>query len=277
MNPVRILKSDLCMMIWGALLVLSMSGQAQQAPVYALPLQVLESGHIAVQVRVNGKGPFRLILDTGSPITFLGVRAAQQSGLIDARTAAQPALMGLRGMASAHTVQTGGARVTDLDLLILDHPIVSLLSQVEGPLDGILGFTFFSRFRTTLDYAGAKVTFSPVAYRPMDILTGMMGSLMGGDRPRHVAAPSALWGVTLAEESSKGAGIAITHVFPSGPAATAGLHTGDRLLTLDGRWTDTLADCCEAATFVPAGQPTQVTVRRDGKELTFTVVPEKGL
>ena len=46
-------------------------------------------------------------------------------------------------------------------------------------------------------------------------------------------------------------------VLPESPAALAGIKTGDRLLTLDGRWTDTVADCYIAAGHVHLRHPWQ--------------------
>jgi hypothetical protein len=34
----------------------------------------LISGHLAVQVKVNGKGPYRLVFDTGAPMVLLSTR-----------------------------------------------------------------------------------------------------------------------------------------------------------------------------------------------------------
>ena len=60
------------------------------------------------------------------------------------------------------------------------------------------------------------------------------------------------------------------------PAAAGGLKAGDRLLTLDGRWTDSLSDAFIAASFVKPGSPAVLTVKRDGKEVKLTVKPAKG-
>ena len=42
-----------------------------------VPFELLKSGHMAVQVNVNGKGPYRLIFDTGAPITLLNNKIAK--------------------------------------------------------------------------------------------------------------------------------------------------------------------------------------------------------
>ncbi len=52
---------------------------------------------------------------------------------------------------------------------------------------------------------------------------------------------------------------------------------GDRLLTLDSRWTDSVADTFLAATTVKPGKVVTLVVSRDGKEVKLTVTPGKGL
>ncbi len=61
------------------------------------------------------------------------------------------------------------------------------------------------------------------------------------------------------------------------PAEAAGLKAGDRLLTIDGRWTDTLVDLYTAAGYVKPGATAPVVVQRDGKEMTLKVKPASGL
>src|SRR3954462_10396498 len=47
----------------------------------------LMSGHLAVQAKVNGKGPYRLIFDTGAPVILLSARVGKEAGLTGERPA----------------------------------------------------------------------------------------------------------------------------------------------------------------------------------------------
>src|SRR5579862_2274651 len=47
-----------------------------------VPFEMLKSGHITVMVKVNGKGPYRLIFDTGAPLTLINGKLAKESGVL---------------------------------------------------------------------------------------------------------------------------------------------------------------------------------------------------
>jgi S1-C subfamily serine protease len=72
-------------------------------------------------------------------------------------------------------------------------------------------------------------------------------------------------------------GVTVREVLPHSAAAKAGLKPGDRLLILDDRWTDTLADCYAAAGYVKPGTEAKVTLRRGDREIELTVRPDNGL
>ena len=238
-------------------------------------LEVLPSGHLAISATINGKGPLRLILDTGSPLTFLSNPAAQRTGLITGDTA-KPTLFGMRGQVTAKTLETGGTQIRDFSLLVLDHPVIEALSEIEGPIDGILGFTFFARYKTVIDYAAKTVTFTPGSYQPEDVMTGLIGRVLKGQGSNRVISPAALWGMEVARPDAL-PGVVVTKVYAQSAAAQAGMRAGDRILLLDGRWTDTTEDCFEAVSQIPAGQNTLLQVKRGDKTLMIHVQPHAGL
>jgi S1-C subfamily serine protease len=95
---------------------------------------------------------------------------------------------------------------------------------------------------------------------------------------RRVIAPAGQWGFRVGKEKAdEAAGVIVEDVLAQSPAAQAGLRKGDRLLTLDGRWTDTVLDCYTAASHVQPGATTHITVMRDGKEMDLTVRVQAGL
>jgi hypothetical protein len=247
-----------------------------------VPFELLKSGHMTVQVKVNGKGPYRLIFDTGAPITLLNNKVAKEAGLL--KDAQRPlfSFFGNMGEVKVKELQVGDQKATGVSAIIMDHPTVEAIGRAFGPIDGIVGFPFFARFRTTLDYQAKTLTFVPNGFKPPDVMKAMMAALMTGvagadDRPR-VLSPAAQWGMLVKKDADdESEGVTVTAVLPGGAAAVGGLKAGDRLLTLDGRWTDSLADVYAAAGSAEAGKTVAVVVKRDGKEVTLKVKPAPGL
>lgn len=246
-----------------------------------VPFELLASNHMVVQARVNGKGPYHLIFDLGAPVTLLGPRAALASGLMK-KGETRSLLFGSKGEERLKTLKIGDLTATDLPVVVMDHPTLRALGGLLGrPLDGIVGFTFFARYKTTIDYAARQMTFEPVDFDLPDLLKDLPARLAGPKvARRRVLAPQALFGLTVAEpaadEVGDGDGVTIGAVAPGSPAEAAGLKPGDLLTTLDGRWTTSSVDVYFASSTIPAGRPVEAVVRRDGKLLTLTVTPAEG-
>jgi hypothetical protein len=243
-----------------------------------VPFELLKSGHMAVQVKVNGKGPYLLIFDTGAPMSLLTSRLAREAKLLSGQNSSFMPGFGTIGEAKIKTLQVGDQKVEDVGAIVMDHPTVEALAKVLGKkLDGIVGFPFFARFKLTLDYEKKTMTLVPSGYTPPDVMTAMTTMMIQG-APSKALAPAAQWGVMASKLPGDAAdGIDVKSVVPGSAADKAGLKGGDRLLTLDGRWTDSLADLYEAAGHVKPGTTVIVRVRRGGKETDLKVTPTKGL
>jgi hypothetical protein len=247
-----------------------------------VPMELLLTKHIAIQIKVNGKGPYRVIFDTGSPVTLLSNKIAKEAELISKEDANRPTLFGARGIGKAKTVQICDIVIEDMPVMVMDHPALKAASRVLGPLDGIVGFPFFSRYRATFDYEAQQMTFETVEYRGAGSdLTEMLMALMMERNPkptRKVQSPGAVWGFQVSKDKSDTEpGIDVETVLASSAAAEAGLKPGDRLLELDGTWTESVEDCFRAAEGVSAGQAVQMKIRRGGKEMALTITPRHGL
>src|ERR1700761_6727377 len=94
------------------LLPLAGSAQAPKPKTVTVPLEVLKTKHLAIQVNINGKGPYRLIFDTGAPIVLLSNSVAKESGVLP-KDAKAPAftLFGAMGQFQANSIAVGDAKV----------------------------------------------------------------------------------------------------------------------------------------------------------------------
>ena len=245
-----------------------------------VPFSMLPSNHMVVQATINGKGPYRLIFDLGAPITLLSNQVSEASGVVKA-DAPRSFLFSMRGEAEVAKLQVGDLTTTKLPVIVLDHPALKILGEALGrPVDGIIGFTFFARYRTTIDYQANQMTFEPIDFPIRDLLRELPERLAGPKTiRRRVLAPGAFWGLRLATTTGNinAAGVPIVAVLPDSPAALAGLQPGDVLTTLNNRWTTSVADVYAAVADVRPGRDVSVVILRDGKEQTLTVKPVDGI
>ncbi len=238
---------------------------------------------MAVQIKVNGKGPYRVIFDTGAPVTLLSTKIGKEAGLMGKDGKGMGvSLFGPMAMGKIETLEVGQLKATGVPTIVMNHPTVEAMASIFGPIEGIVGFPFFARYAMTLDYQKQQMTFVPNGYEPPDVLQSLMASLMGRpgrQKPEsEVLSPAAQWGMTVRkDEKDEEPGVRVAKVAAGTAAHEAGLKPGDRLLTLDGRWTDSVADCYAAAALIRPGQAVKVVVHRDNKDVVLTIKPRPGL
>ena len=255
----------------------------EEPKTFRVPMTMLPSRHFLVKVMIDGKGPFQLILDTGAPLTIMNTKTAKAAGLIK-----KDASSGFSIFGGVNQIQIGKLEIGDVitdktPAVVMDHPTVQAISDAfvkdHGTIDGIVGFPFFARYAMTVDYQKKELLFTPNGYKPGDYLQDMMKSLMSAterNEPRTLLA-GGLWGFNIDKDKGDDeAGVTVKKVFAEGAASSGGLEVGDRILTIDGRWTDTIADTFLATSLVKPGKPVTVVVRRGKDEKKLTVTPTKG-
>ncbi len=221
----------------------SVRADDKDAQPVTVPFELLKTRHMVVQVKINGQGPFRMIFDTGAPVTLLNNKTALVTGVI------QKAGEGL-------AVLLSGKSLPKL----------------------IVGLSFFGRYRMTIDYEKKQMTFVATGYQPADMMSRLMTMLTSGKQERKILTPAGQWGFSVEKKKDDTeAGVNVKAVLDGGAAALAKLQAGDRLLTLDGRWTDSVDDVYRAAGHVRPGTTARLLVRRDGKEMELTVNVKSGL
>src|SRR5438105_4789111 len=76
-----ILSSLLLALLAGPVFADEQKGEAKK-----VKFDMLKTQHIVVEAKVNGKGPFRLIFDTGAPMMLIDNELAKASGVINDKT-----------------------------------------------------------------------------------------------------------------------------------------------------------------------------------------------
>jgi hypothetical protein len=254
-----------------------------KAQAVTVPFELLKTGHMAVQVKINDKGPYRLIFDTGAPITLLNTKIGKEAGIIKkGRTKPLFPIFAAGGPTKIDKVEIGELKAEKVAAIVMDHPTVDAISRKLGPVDGIVGMPFWGRYKMTIDYQKKEMTFTPNGHEPPDALEAMMATvmaLMTRDKPpTRILSASGQWGMVVDKsEDDEDAGVSVKLVVAGSAAAKAGLRSGDRLLTLDGRWTDSVTDCYTAAAAVKAGTAVNMKIVRDGKERVLSITLTPGL
>ncbi|MHA2242344.1 MAG: aspartyl protease family protein [Candidatus Thorarchaeota archaeon] len=117
---------------------------------------------LGVPVQINDKGPFDLVLDTGSPIIALMPRLAKEMDLELGDS--EVMVKGLGGTTGANfvtleNVAVGNDRQQNASALVVDLTAVSRRGSLMQY--GILGATFLKHYEVIIDYPRKKLGFIP--------------------------------------------------------------------------------------------------------------------
>ena len=122
-----------------------------------VPILVDARGGIGVEVRVNGAGPYRFILDTGASRSIVSDGLARQlaAPIVAKSEVVTSAGSEIHLVARLATLAIATTRVANLLAPVLPEARLALL----GPgIRGIVGQDFLSAFNYTLDYRRALLT-----------------------------------------------------------------------------------------------------------------------
>jgi Aspartyl protease len=128
---------------------------------FTLPFDLVDN-RVFIEARLNGHGPFRLLLDTGAGAVTISADVAQQLGL-HVTDAGEGQGVGEKIMRASQAqiaqVQIGAWALVDLDSHVMD---LSDGPQVFGarPFDGVIGLPVFERMVVKHDYVNRVLTFT---------------------------------------------------------------------------------------------------------------------
>ena len=64
-----------------ALAPLAVAADPKPMAKHEIPYRLTDTKHVLVRAKINGKGPFNLILDTGAPAVFVTKAVAKKAGV----------------------------------------------------------------------------------------------------------------------------------------------------------------------------------------------------
>lgn len=257
---------------------------------YRVPYRLTDTNHFLVRVRIDGKGPFNFLVDTGAPAVFVGTEAARKAGIkADDDVFFTPiGRLDFEGGASLVGMK---ARVEDPFQMVG----MNALGLPGASIDGILGFTALARFKIELDPTRDRMTWTRLDYEPQDPFVPR-GATRGGASPEMQAMntlgpiakfAAAIVGKQPADELKPRGFVGVelragadapevAAVVADSPAQAAGIRAGDRLARVRGRAVRTPAEARAALLEVAPGDEVALTLVRGGADLPITVTAGEG-
>jgi|HubBroStandDraft_1064217.scaffolds.fasta_scaffold05920_5 hypothetical protein len=150
---------------------------------FTLPFDLVDN-RVFIEARLNGRGPFHLLLDTGAGGVTVSADVAQQLGL-RVGDAGEGQGVGEKivraGEAQIAQLQIGELALADVDSHVMD---LSDATQVFGtkPFDGMIGLPVFERMVVKHDYVNRVLTFTS----PDKFDYAGAGVIVHFDRPHQI-------------------------------------------------------------------------------------------
>jgi hypothetical protein len=251
---------------------------------FQVPYQLTKPKHILVRAKINGKGPYNFIVDTGAPALFVAVPVANKLGI-----------KADKGWGTFDRFEIeGGVVLTKIKGRVETPP------QVEGmnglglagvELHGMIGYSILAHYRMEIDFTRDKMVWTPLDYKPkgpmslgakgrdaggIDLLGSIVRSL-GALLGTKAAPPVRLRGFLGIELKDGEDNPVVLSVLAGGPASKAGLKAGDRITHVQGR---SVLDTDDVQRFVrrlAPGDDLKLSIQRGKEKQDITVKIGEGL
>lgn len=260
---------------------------------YDIPYRLTDTKHVLVRAKVNGKGPFNFILDTGAPTIVITKPVAKKAGVEygakkekDKEDKGGPATFASFDLEGG--LGLGKTPGVVADVVQLEGMNSMGLAGVE--LHGVIGYTALARFRVAYDFTADTLVFEELKgfdppkperinveagddLQAMGPLVKMLAAL-SGIKPNFEVAPRGFVGI---EFDDAGGAVVVKKVLPGSPAEKAGFKAGDTIEGVKAVTVESGKDLAKALAKAGVGTTLRFTVKRDGKSEELSVELGKGL
>lgn len=268
------------------------SREARVGEAFRVPYRLTDTNHFLVRVRVNGKGPFNFLVDSGAPALYVATETAAKVGL-------KPPAKGFWTPLDSLEIE-GGARLGGVKARVEDpFQLVGMnaLGLPGASIDGILGFTILAKFKLEIDPSKDRMTWTRLDFNPADppvprdddgpppVEMQLMNALgpvakglafLMGKQPEEVRLNRGFLGLTWAEREP--GTVRVVRVLTGSPAEAAGVKPGDLLRKIGGEAVDGLKKARALTAGVRPGDVVAVVVERaEGEESTLKLTAAEGL
>lgn len=248
-----------------------------------VPFRLTDTHHTLVRVKINGKGPFNFIVDTGCPVFLVSEPVGKKIGLKTEK-----------GWAILDSLEMeGGLELTKVKARV-ETPF-----QIEGmngmglagvELHGLMGYTVLAKYQMDFDYTKKQMLWTPLKAEPlepqplkgakgstagMDMMVGLVRILtfLSGIGPPPPPQPRGFFGFEL-EQADKM--VRVTRVLADSPAVEAGLKKGDRIINVESKEIAAVSEVLQHASKIRVGQTLTLTIERDKKQQELKITAGEG-
>jgi hypothetical protein len=123
-------------------------------PRFVAPTRRDRIGRIWAPVYINGRGPFRLVLDTGASHSGVTAMVALALG-IPTDQSPPVTLRGVTGSATVPTIRVDTLSVGDV---AVDSPLLPIVPDAMGGAEGVLGYEGLANKRISIDFRHDQIT-----------------------------------------------------------------------------------------------------------------------
>src|SRR5262249_18568111 len=135
---------------------------------FQVPYRLTDTQHVLVRAKINGKGPFNFIVDTGAPALFVATAVGKQIGVAPDKT----------GWATFDRFEIEGGVVIPKAQGRIETPFqlegMNGLGLAGARLHGIIGYTLLARYRLEFDFPRDKMAGTSLDFNP-PLPVGMSG------------------------------------------------------------------------------------------------------
>ncbi len=262
---------------------------------YRIPYILSDTQHLVVRAKVNSKGPFHFVIDSGAPDMFLSTEAAKACGVTPDKF----------GQGKVKNLEIEGGLTLAAVGCVVNSPFqlttMNRIGVAGTKLDGVLGYRILSKFKIDIDLNKRYLTWTKSAYKPgpparlsellggraapsekdvndMASLASFAASLVG-DKPISKKVIRGYIGIQVKEANHL---IVITSTTPKSPAAMSGINRGDIISGIrvgDGDREDvaTYADVLKRMENVQNGDNVLFYLQRGNQPKKIWVTASKGI
>ncbi|MCI0703800.1 MAG: PDZ domain-containing protein [Planctomycetia bacterium] len=255
---------------------------------YEIPYRLTDTKHIMVRVKINGKGPFNMVVDTGAPAIFIPKTVAKKANVKAKEKEKEKGLVDFDSFEIEGGLKVEKAKGRVEDLVQLDGMNGLGLAGVE--LHGVIGYNVLARYRIEYDLTADKLVFEPLPkfdppplvplggkggtdIQSMGPMVKMLAAMLG-IKPNFETVPRGFTGLEFKEADGK---VTIQSVLPGSPAEKAGLKAGDVITSVKTVSIDSGKDLTRALAKAGVGTKWRFYITRGGKEQEIVVELGKGL